>query len=111
MINLNIESSDKMGGTKFIDLFAGIGGFRLALEKLGAKCVFSSEKNEHAAEIYEKNFWDRPYGDITKIDANTIPDFDILCVGFPCQSFSIAGEKKDLKIPLEALYFLIYAEF
>lgn len=94
MINLNIESSDKMGGTKFIDLFAGIGGFRLALEKLGAKCVFSSEKNEHAAEIYEKNFWDRPYGDITKIDANTIPDFDILCVGFPCQSFSIAGEKR-----------------
>lgn len=83
-----------MKNIKFIDLFAGIGGFRIALESLGAKCVFSSEIDQHAIKMYEKNYGDKPYGDITTLDPATIPDFDILCAGFPCQSFSIAGEKK-----------------
>lgn len=79
---------------KFIDLFAGIGGFRLALESLGAKCVFSSEIDKHAIEMYKENFNDDPSCDITKLDPNLIPDFDILCAGFPCQAFSISGKQK-----------------
>ena len=78
----------------FIDLFAGIGGFRLALESIGGECVFSSEIDEHACKMYEENFGDNPYCDITKLDPSTIPDFDILCAGFPCQSFSICGRQK-----------------
>lgn len=79
---------------RFIDLFAGIGGFRLALESLGAKCVFSSEIDKHAIEMYKENFNDNSSCDITKIDPNLIPDFDILCAGFPCQAFSISGKQK-----------------
>lgn len=78
----------------FIDLFAGIGGFRLALESIGGKCVFSSEINDHACKMYEENFGDNPYCDITTLDPKNIPDFDILCAGFPCQSFSICGKQK-----------------
>ena len=90
-----------MSKLKFIDLFAGIGGFRLALQSLGAECVFSSENNEHAIEMYEKN-----YGDITTLDPKIIPDFDILCAGFPCQTFSIAGEKKGFEdATRETLFF------
>lgn len=77
----------------FIDLFAGIGGFRLAMEKLNGKCVFSSEWDKKAQETYEANFHETPHGDITKINAQDIPDHDILCAGFPCQAFSIAGRK------------------
>ena len=76
----------------FIDLFAGIGGFRIALENNGQKCVFSSEIDKFAREVYYHNFGDIPNGDITKIDANEIPDFDILAAGFPCQPFSYAGK-------------------
>lgn len=79
---------------KFIDLFAGIGGFRLALQSMGAECVFSCENNEHAIFMYQANYGDVPYGDITTLDPKIIPDFDILCAGFPCQTFSIAGDKK-----------------
>ena len=79
---------------KFIDLFAGIGGFRLGFESEGYKCVFSSEIDEHAKEVYKLNFGETPYGDITKIDENQIPNHDVLLAGFPCQPFSIAGEKK-----------------
>ena len=79
---------------KFIDLFAGIGGFRLGFESQNFECVFSSEIDEHAKEIYKLNFGDNPYGDITKIDENQIPQHDVLLAGFPCQPFSIAGEKK-----------------
>ena len=79
----------------FIDLFAGIGGFRLALEACGGKCVFSSEINPHCRHIYYKNFGEFPFGDIKKIEASAIPKHDILCAGFPCQSLSIAGKKKD----------------
>ena len=78
---------------KFIDLFCGLGGFRLALEKKKCKCVFSSDIDEAVSKVYENNFGEYPSGDITKIDAKDIPDFDILCGGFPCQSFSIAGKR------------------
>lgn len=78
----------------FIDLFAGIGGFRIALESLGGRCVFSSEWNRFSRETYRANFGEDPAGDITKIDERTIPDHDILAAGFPCQPFSIAGVSK-----------------
>lgn len=79
---------------KFIDLFAGIGGFRLGFEHVGCKCVFSSEIDNHACEMYELNFGENPKCDITQLDPKTIPDFDILCAGFPCQAFSICGKQK-----------------
>jgi DNA (cytosine-5)-methyltransferase 1 len=78
----------------FIDLFAGIGGFRLAFQSLGGKCVFSSEYNYFAQKTYEANFGEVPFGDITKINEKEIPDHDLLVAGFPCQPFSIAGVSK-----------------
>jgi len=78
----------------FIDLFAGIGGFRIALERTGAKCVFSSEIDKWACETYERNFGEYPSGDISKIKESEIPSHDILCAGFPCQAFSIGGYRK-----------------
>jgi DNA (cytosine-5)-methyltransferase 1 len=80
---------------KFIDLFAGIGGFRIALQNLGGKCVFTSEWDKEAQKTYRANFGDVPFGDITKEETKRfIPDdFDILCAGFPCQAFSIAGKR------------------
>src|ERR1035437_6714939 len=78
----------------FIDLFSGIGGFREALQQLGGNCVFSSECDNDAQDVYERNFNERPFGDITKILENTIPIHDVLCAGFPCQSFSISGNRK-----------------
>lgn len=78
----------------FIDLFAGIGGFRIACEREGGECVFSSEWDKSAQKTYEANFNVCPSGDITKIDPATIPQYDLLCAGFPCQSFSHAGKRK-----------------
>ena len=75
----------------FIDLFAGIGGFHLAMEELGGKCVFASEWDKDAQDTYERNYGIRPYGDIKKIDEESIPKHDVLCAGFPCQPFSKAG--------------------
>ncbi|MBE2183990.1 MAG: DNA (cytosine-5-)-methyltransferase [Anaerolineae bacterium] len=78
----------------FIDLFAGIGGFRTAFERAGCKCVFSSEWDKFAQETYFANYGERPAGDITKISSSIIPYHDILTAGFPCQPFSIAGVSK-----------------
>lgn len=81
---------------RFIDLFAGLGGFHVALGKLGHECVFASEKKENLASLYEKNFKIPVNRDITKIKISDIPEFDILCAGFPCQPFSKAGDQNGL---------------
>ena len=78
----------------FIDLFAGIGGMRIAFEKAGGRCVFSSELSEHSRRTYESNFGDVPFGDIREIRSSEIPDHDVLVAGFPCQPFSLAGVSK-----------------
>ncbi len=84
----------KMNGFRFIDLFAGIGGFRLAFEDAGGECVFASEWDAYAQKTYAANFGHVPAGDITLINEDEIPDHDILTAGFPCQPFSIAGVSK-----------------
>lgn len=89
----------------FIDLFAGIGGFRYALESFGCKCVFSSEWDKYCQESYNLNFGEVPYGDITQIDEKEIPKFDILCAGFPCQPFSISGKQKGFDDTRGTLFF------
>ena len=86
-INWHIRTKINM---KFIDLFAGLGGFHLALEQLGHECVFACEKDEQLRVLYEKNFGIKPEGDIKRIKMKDIPDHDILCAGFPCQPFSKA---------------------
>lgn len=82
---------------KFIDLFAGLGGFHIGLSRLGHECVFSSEVKESLAQLYEQNFGVNPHRDIRTIKTSDIPAHDILCAGFPCQPFSKAGRQKGLK--------------
>ncbi len=82
---------------RFIDLFAGIGGMRLAFESVGGKCVFSSEWDKHCQRTYEANFGEVPHGDITKIREKNIPKFDVLLAGFPCQPFSSIGKREGFK--------------
>ena len=77
---------------KFIDLFAGIGGFHQAMTQLGGKCVFASEIDKHAIKVYENNYGIVPQGNIKEIDVEDIPQHDVLCAGFPCTTFSIAGK-------------------
>ena len=89
----------------FIDLFAGLGGFRLALESLGARCVYSSEWDKQAQNVYEENFGERPNGDITQVDEKSIPDHDICCAGFPCQAFSISGKMRGFEDSRGTLFF------
>lgn len=91
----------------FIDLFAGIGGFRIALESFGGKCIFSSEIDNYACTTYKANFGDMPAGDIIKIDAKDIPKHDILCGGFPCQAFSISGNQMGFEDSRGTLFFEI----
>lgn len=101
-----IEIKDKtLAKMSFIDLFAGIGGFRLSLSSLGANCVYSNEWDKYAQQTYSQNFNETPDGDITKIDANLIPDHDILCAGFPCQAFSISGKQKGFEDSRGTLFF------
>jgi DNA (cytosine-5)-methyltransferase 1 len=92
---------------KFIDLFAGIGGFRLAMQNLGGKCVYTSEWDEQAKKTYQANFGEVPFGDITKQETKKfIPDnFDVLCAGFPCQAFSIAGRRGGFEDTRGTLFF------
>jgi len=89
----------------FIDLFAGIGGFHLALEKLGGECVFASEIDRKAQEVYRNNFNMEVAGDITKIDEKDIPAHDVLCAGFPCQPFSHAGFQNGMNETRGTLFF------
>lgn len=92
---------------EFIDLFAGIGGFRLALQNLGGECVFTSEWDKEAKRTYKANFGETPFGDITKEETKKyIPDgFEILCAGFPCQAFSIAGKRGGFEDTRGTLFF------
>ncbi len=111
---LNGNSGDKT--YTFIDLFAGIGGFHLAFNNVGAKCVFASEWDEFARKTYQTNFEKSDpelfasgnfVGDITKVSKDQIPDFDILCAGFPCQPFSQAGHKLGFDDARGTLFFEI----
>jgi DNA (cytosine-5)-methyltransferase 1 len=96
---------------KFIDLFCGIGGFRQAMNEacyekdLIPNCVFSSDIDPACQFVYEENFGERPFGDITKVDENAIPDHDILFAGFPCQPFSIIGQMKGFEDTRGTLFF------
>lgn len=90
---------------KMIDLFAGIGGIRIAFENNGVKCVKSSEIDKYACATYETNFHEKPLGDITKIKANDFPEFDIIAGGFPCQPFSLGGLRKGFQDTRGTLFF------
>lgn len=102
MIDIHEKS---LSGYTFIDLFAGLGGFRIALESLGAKCVYSNEWDGPVREVYKNNFGDIPDDDITKVDENSIPNHDILCAGFPCQAFSISGKQLGFEDSRGTLFF------
>ncbi len=91
----------------FIDLFSGIGGLRLCFEKVGGKCVMSSEIDKKAKTTYQRNFNEIPRGDILKIKSKNIPNHDFLLAGFPCQPFSFAGYRKGLKDTRGGLFFEI----
>lgn len=93
---------------KFMDLFAGIGGFHLALKDFGGQCVFASEIDKHCQEVYEDNFGIKPVGDITKITEDQLPpEVDVVCGGFPCQPFSLLGYKKGFKDIRGTMFFEI----
>ena len=94
-LSAQTQSAGKKDATfTFIDLFAGIGGMRIAFERNGGDCVYSNEWNKYSQQTYFANFGEQPDGDITKVDARIIPNHDILVAGFPCQPFSIAGVSK-----------------
>ena len=90
---------------KFIDLFAGVGGMRLAFEKANGQCVFSSEWDKYSQKTYEANFGEIPHGDITQIDERDIPKFDVLLAGFPCQPFSTIGKRQGFDHPTQGTLF------
>lgn len=107
--NENVQERDKLAskqkGFTFIDLFAGIGGIRMGVQNAGGKCVFSSEINKKAAKVYERNFKENPLNDVTQLSAKNLPDFDLLCAGFPCQPFSISGKKRGFEDTRGTLFF------
>ena len=105
MIEISEDFEHKLEGITFIDLFSGIGGFRLALSSFGAKCVFSVDNDKNASKTYDLNFNDNSFGDITKIDSSEIPSHDILCSGFPCQAFSISGKQLGFEDTRGTLFF------
>jgi DNA (cytosine-5)-methyltransferase 1 len=90
---------------KFIDLFAGIGGMRIAFQKAGGECVFTSEWDKYSQKTYEANFGEIPFGDITQIDERQIPKFDVLSAGFPCQPFSTIGKRQGFSHPTQGTLF------
>jgi DNA (cytosine-5)-methyltransferase 1 len=94
-----VQAAKVNGSLRFIDIFAGLGGFHLALKAMGHKCVFACESDEELAALYEKNFGLMPHGDIRNLDIETVPSHDILCAGFPCQPFSKAGDQQGLQCP------------
>ena len=93
---------------KFIDLFAGIGGIRLGFEQAGGSCVFSSEADPHCQAMYLANFQEQPHGDITKVPLEDIPPHDVLCGGFPCQPFSVCGERQGFQDTRGTLIFRVF---
>lgn len=106
---MNIVLEPRQASFTFIDLFAGIGGFRIAMQNAGGQCVFSSEWDEAAKETYFDNYGEVPFGDITKSETKAlIPEyFDVLCAGFPCQPFSNAGLKKGIEDTRGTLFYHI----
>ncbi|MFP9229447.1 DNA cytosine methyltransferase [Pectobacterium cacticida] len=92
-------SSELKKGFRFIDLFAGLGGFHTGLSRLGGKCVFAAELDVNLRNLYLKNYGIMPEGDIRTVDENHVPDHEVLCAGFPCQPFSKAGKKKGAECP------------
>ena len=107
MIKLPKKYVDSLTDYTFVDLFCGIGGFRLALTSFGAKCVYSIDNDKYASKVYQNNYGEDPFNDITKIDEKRIPNHDILCAGFPCQSFSISGKQKGFDDTRGTLFFEI----
>ena len=103
--DIPFKQQENRGNLRSIDLFAGIGGIRLAFQNLGATCVFSSEWDKYSRKTYAANFGELPHGDITKIPASNIPDHDILLAGFPCQAFSQAGLRKGFGDTRGTLFF------
>ena len=99
------QSHSVMKRFKFIDLFCGIGGFHQAMSSLGGECVFASDIDKSCRESYEVNYGIKAHGDITAIAASDIPQFDVLCAGFPCQSFSKAGNRKGIDDARGTLFF------
>lgn len=96
---------------KFADLFAGIGGMRLAFESVGGKCVFSSEWDKYSSKTYQANFGETPSGDITTIETVSVPDLDILLAGFPCQPFSSIGRREGFAHPTQGTLFFDVQRF
>jgi DNA (cytosine-5)-methyltransferase 1 len=100
-----LNENKTLKNVKVIDLFSGIGGFHLAFSSFGAEIIYASEWDKDAAEVYETNFGLKPYGDITQIDEKEVPEHDILCAGFPCQAFSISGNRKGFDDSRGTLFF------
>ena len=98
-VNPEFFSSRNSEPMKFIDLFAGLGGFHTGFANSGYECVFACEIEPHLRTLYKENYGIEPHGDITKVNEVEIPEHDVMCAGFPCQPFSLAGKKKGAECP------------